>query len=104
MATSGQLRTKDALDYETKSSYSVTVSVRDNKDADGNADTATDDTITVTITVTISVADVDPSPRREPTSRPVSKSNQKPFFNEGDNAQRSVAENAAIGDRYRRAD
>ena len=95
VATSGQLRTKDALDYETKNRYSVTVSVRDNKDADGNADTATDDTITVTITVTISVADVDPSPRREPTSRPVSKSNQKPFFNEGDNAQRSVAENAA---------
>ena len=90
VATSGQLRTKDPLDYETKSGYSVTVSVRDSKDADGNADTETDDTITVTI----SVADVDESPRREPTSRPVSKSNQKPFFNEGDNAQRSVAENA----------
>ena len=91
VATSGQLRTKDPLDYETKSSYSVTVSVRDSKDANGNADTETDDTITVTI----SVADVDESPRRAPTSRPVSKSNQKPFFNEGDNAQRSVAENAA---------
>ena len=93
VATSGQLRTKDPLDYETKSSYSVTVSVRDNKDADGNADTATDDTITVTI----SVADVDESPRREPTSRPVSKSNQKPFFNEGDNAERPVAENVETG-------
>ena len=28
VASSGQLRTKDALDYETKSSYSVTVNVR----------------------------------------------------------------------------
>ena len=52
VATSGQLRTKDALDYETKDSYSVTVSVRDNKGADGNADTATDATVTVTVTVT----------------------------------------------------
>ena len=52
VATSGQLRTKGALDYETKSSYSVTVSVRDSKDADGNADTATDATVTVTVTVT----------------------------------------------------
>ena len=52
VATSGQLRTKDALDKETKSSYTVTVSVRDSKDASGAADTAPDDTITVTITVT----------------------------------------------------
>ena len=44
VATSGQLRTKAALDYETKSSYSVTVSVRDNKDGDGDDDTATDAT------------------------------------------------------------
>ena len=29
VASSGQLRTKDALDFETKSSYSVTVNVRD---------------------------------------------------------------------------
>ena len=40
------------LDYETLSTYSVTVSVSDRKDADGNADTATDDTITVAISVT----------------------------------------------------
>ena len=43
--------TDAALDYETKPSYSVTVSVRDSKDADGNPDTAMDDTIDVTITV-----------------------------------------------------
>ena len=46
------MRTGTTLDYETKSSYSVTVSVRDSKDADGNPDTATDDTIEVTITLT----------------------------------------------------
>ena len=48
----GQLRTLAVLDYETISSYSVTVSVSDGKDADGNADTTVDDTITVTINVT----------------------------------------------------
>ena len=51
VATNGRLRTRAPLDYESKSSYSVTVSVRDGYDADGNLDTATDDTITVTITV-----------------------------------------------------
>ena len=51
-ASTGQLQTKAALDYETKSSYTVVVSVHDVKDADGNADTSIDDTITVTITVT----------------------------------------------------
>ena len=39
------------IDYETKSSYSVTVSVRDSKDASGTADTAIDATIAVTINV-----------------------------------------------------
>ena len=50
--TSGQLRTGAGLDYETKSSYSVTVSVRDNKKTDGTPDTATDATTGVTINVT----------------------------------------------------
>ena len=50
-ASSGQLRTKAALDYETENSYSVTMSVSDGKDADGNADEITDNTITVTILV-----------------------------------------------------
>ena len=49
--TSGQLQTKDALDYETKTSYSVTVSVHDGKAADGSASTALDDSIDVTINV-----------------------------------------------------
>ena len=48
----GQLQTKAALNHETKDSYTVTVSVRDNKNAVGGADTTTDATITVTITVT----------------------------------------------------
>ena len=43
MSTSGQLQTKSALDYETKTSYTVTVTVSDG--------TLTD-SITVSITVT----------------------------------------------------
>ena len=48
--TSGQIRTKDALDYETKSSYTVTVTAADPA---GLSDTAT---------VTITVTDVDEDP------------------------------------------
>ncbi len=44
---SGQLKTRDPLDYETKASYSVTVSV-----SDGNNDPSADNTIDVTISVT----------------------------------------------------
>ena len=51
VATSGQLRTKGALDHESRSSYSFTMSVTDNKDIHGNADTTIDDTIDVTVTV-----------------------------------------------------
>ena len=51
-SSSGQLKTKAALDYETTPSYSVTVSVRDSKDDSGVSDTVTDDTTEVTITVT----------------------------------------------------
>ena len=48
----GQLKTWDPLDYEFKSSYSVTVSASDGKDIDGNADPSVDNTIDVTISVT----------------------------------------------------
>ena len=53
VTTSGQLQTKAAAsyDYETKSSYEVTVSVTDSKDSSGSADSAVDDTITVTISL-----------------------------------------------------
>ena len=50
-ASSGQLQTKSALDYEDKSSHTVTVSVSDSKDSNGAADEVTDDTITVTLLV-----------------------------------------------------
>ena len=48
----GQLKTKAALDHETKDTYMVTVTVTDGKDAEDNVDPAVDDTITVTIMVT----------------------------------------------------
>ena len=51
-SSNGQILTKDALDEDTKASYSVTVSVRDSRDDSGEPDGAVDDTITVTITVT----------------------------------------------------
>ena len=53
VSTSGQIRTTGTTyNYESKSSYSVTVNVRDSKDAAGNANTTIDDTIDVTITLT----------------------------------------------------
>lgn len=52
IATStGQLFAKAALNYESKRSYSVRVTVRDSKNIDGNADTVTDDTIDITVSV-----------------------------------------------------
>ena len=48
----GQLQTAAVLDFETKPSYSLTVSVTDNRDADGNSDNTADDTINVTVSVT----------------------------------------------------
>ena len=59
VATSGQLRTKGALDHETQDSYTLTMSVHDGKDVHGNDDTTADDTISVTVTVN----DVDDPPR-----------------------------------------
>ena len=50
-STTGQLKTKAALDHETKDTYMVTVTVTDGKDAEDNFAPAVDDTITVTITV-----------------------------------------------------
>ncbi len=47
----GQLTVKDALDYETRSGYSVTVTVTDSKNAAGEADDTVDDTIAVTVSV-----------------------------------------------------
>ena len=69
---SGQLQTSAALNFETKDSYAVTVSV---SDGNGGADS---------INVTINVTNVD-----EPNSAPV--------FTEGTTTTRSVAENTASG-------
>ena len=47
----GQITVHSALDYETKSSYSLTVSVSDGMNAAGDVDAAVDDTIAVTVSV-----------------------------------------------------
>ena len=73
------MRTKldAALDHETKSSYTVTVSVRDSKDNDGTADEVTDDMITVTIQV--------------------ANLNEAPVFPTSETGMRSVDENTGAG-------
>ena len=68
--TNGQLKTSAALDYEAKSSYSVTITVSDTK-------------LTDTIDVTINVANVD--------------ENRAPSFAEGTSTTRSIAENTSSG-------
>ena len=73
--TSGQLRTRAVLDYETKTSYSVAVSV-----SDGNGGNAI-------IPITISVTDVNETPN-----------NTAPIFTDGTSATRAVAENTAFGE------
>ena len=70
VGTSGQLKTSAALDFETKKSYTVTVTVSDSS-------------LTDIITVTITVTDVD--------------ENRAPVFTEGDSATRAIAENTAAG-------
>ncbi len=73
----GQLRTKADLDYETKSSYTVTVSVSDSKDDNSDADEVTDDTIRVTILV--------------------ANRNKDPEFPTSETGMRSVGENTVAG-------
>ena len=68
VSTTGQLRTLAALDYETKSIYTVSI-------------TASDGSLTDTITVTINVTDID----------------EAPVFTEGASTTRTVAENTAAG-------
>ena len=50
-SSTGQIQTKDALDFESEDTYIVTVDVRDSRDTNGDTDTQTDDTIDVTINV-----------------------------------------------------
>ena len=76
--SSGQIKTKGALDREVKDSYTVTVSVTDGNDAQGNVDTTADDTRTVTITVDNVV--------------------EPPTFNDGDAGRtRTIEENTPAG-------
>ena len=72
-SSSGQLRTSASLDYETKSTYTVTIIVSDG-------------TLTDSITVTIKVTDVDEAP-----------SNNAPVFSDGDSTTLTVAENTSSG-------
>ena len=77
VSTSGQLQTNTALDYETRNSYFVTVSV---SDGNGGSDS---------ITVTINVTDV--------TEISQQRSNSVPIFTEGNSTTRAVAENTDSG-------
>ena len=51
ISPAGELTLNNAADYETKSSYSVSVTVHDGKDAGGAADTTVDITLALTVTV-----------------------------------------------------
>ena len=81
--TTGQLRTNEALDYETKSIYSVSV-------------TASDSKLTTTITVTINITDVDELPDQVTEVKGAS-TNNAPVFTDGSSTTRSVAENTGSG-------
>ena len=72
-SSTGQLQTKSALDYETKRSYIVTITVSDG-------------TLTDTISVTINVTDIDETP-----------ANRAPVLTEGASTTRTIAENTAAG-------
>ena len=51
VASTGQLRAGESFDYETKSTYTIRVSVSDGLDSEGNADDAVDDTVAVIVLV-----------------------------------------------------
>ena len=72
VSTTGQLQTSTALDYETKQSYAVTVSVDDGNDGSDSID------------VTINVTDVDET-----------VPNNAPVFTDGTSTTRSIPENTA---------
>ena len=73
---------KDALDYEAKSAYTVTITVSDGS-------------LTDTITVTINVTDVDDLIVFQDTDEPIP--NRAPVFIDGNTTTRSVSENTDIG-------
>ena len=71
------LQTKAALDYETKSEYTVTITAKDS--------TGASDTITVTVMVT------------NENDGAVITPNRAPVFDDGETAEREVAENSETG-------
>ena len=85
-SSTGQLKTKAALDYETKTNYTVTLTV-----SDGH--------LTDTITVTINVTDVDEVVPVDPptTPEPPPTTNSAPAFYEGGSTTRVVPENTPTG-------
>ena len=88
-SSTGQLKTKAALDYETKNVYTVTITVSDGS-------------LTDTIAVTINVTDVDEvptigTPDQPPTTPTPVQINTAPEFVEGDSTTRVVLENTLAG-------
>ena len=51
VTSTGQIQTKDALNFETESTYRFNVEVHDGRDGSGNTSTTIDDTQAVTITI-----------------------------------------------------
>ena len=87
-STNGQLRTSTSLDYETKVSYSVIVTVSDDN---GGSDS---------ISVTINITDIDEGTTNKDegtTNKDEGTTNTAPIFTDGDNTNRSVAENTDTG-------
>ena len=76
VSTSGQLQTSAPLDYETKISYMVTVTVSDGNNGSDSID------------VTINITDVDDAAENDP-----------PVFTEGTSTTRAIAENTAAGEK-----
>ncbi len=83
-SSSGQLQTSATLDYETKSSYNVTITADDGKDSSAS------------INVTINITNINEQPVNE---EPINKQpvNSAPVFTEGSSTKRSIAENTASG-------
>ncbi len=89
-SSSGQLRTSSTLDYETKTSYAVTVTVSDGTFID-------------TITVTINVTDIDELQATTEDTVIIPETdntltNSAPEFSDGDSTTRKVSENTESGE------
>ncbi len=78
-SSTGQLKTKTTLDYETKNTYTVTITVSDGS-------------LTDTITVTINITDIDEAVVVDPPT-----TNVAPTFTDGESTTRVVSENTAAG-------